>query len=49
MQYSLEVEKKFISEEKENNSKWDFYHSRNTKPEEGLLKTQHIFQCGAGI
>lgn len=48
MQYSLKAEKKFMPEEKENNSKWDFYHSRNTKPE-GLLKAQHIFQHGAGI
>lgn len=38
-----------MSEEKENNSQWDFYHSRNTKPEEGLLKAQRIFQHGAGI
>lgn len=49
MQYSLKVEKKFMSEEKENNSKWAFYHSRNTKPEEALLKAQCIFQHGAGI
>lgn len=49
MQYSLKAEKKVTSEERENNSKWDFYHSRNIKPGEGLLKAQHIFQHGAGI
>lgn len=38
-----------MSEEKENNSQGDFYHSRNTKPEGSLLKAQHIFQHGAGI
>lgn len=38
-----------MSEEKENNSQWDFYHSRNTKPEAALLKAQHISQHGTGI
>lgn len=41
MQYSLKAGKKFTSEEKENNSKCEFYHSRNTKPEV-LLKAQHL-------
>lgn len=48
MQYSLKVKEKFTSEEKENNSQWDFYHNRNTNPE-ALRKAQHIFQHGAGI
>lgn len=48
MQYSLKDGKKLTSEEKENNSKWDFYHSRNIKPEV-LLKAHDIFQQGAGI